>query len=144
VARRSTAISCGAAPSIASGYGLPATHPLGARTVVRKGAMLKGTGPWLTDVFTVSEGGAMKIEAFGLGDGDKICIKRVLMQDSNRPTHENAGCAAVLCPVPPSIQSIASYTYCGKTVCLCKKQSIILLREPGYYALSFGTYLKRP
>jgi hypothetical protein len=44
----------------------------------------------------------------------------------------------VLCPVPPSIQSIASYTYCGKTVCLCKKQSIILLREPGYYALSFG------
>lgn len=134
--RRSTAISCGTrGPRF--GYGKAATHPMAPREIITPGAAVDGNGPWLTDTFEIPVGGAMRLQAFGLRQGDRVCVRQVLMDPAKQATHIDDGCG-VSCPTAPTVRSVMPYTYCGKSVCMCDKQAILRLRDAGVYALSFG------
>lgn len=98
---------------------------------------LEGPGPWLGAAFDIAPGGAIKLTAYGLTEGDRLCVRQIYQRQDGNATHQNSGCA-VECPDPLSIIGSVPYTYCGQCVCMCLEQPILRIRDPGNYMLEFS------
>jgi hypothetical protein len=94
---------------------------------------LNGFSPWVVGEFTVTSE-PLKIEAFGLGSDDLICVKSVLKKSIDSGSYENDGCKT---NAPDGLEVVATeyLTDCGTKICICKKQAWTVITIPGTYQL---------
>ena len=98
-----------------------------------KDTPLTGPSPWtLAKTFTVSDK-PYWLSAFGLGDTDKICVKKMLR--NNEGGGFSQGDCGITGPDLGGVDAREFVEHCGVRLCLCKGQSGLAVTEPGEYEL---------
>lgn len=101
--------------------------------ILDKSTKLVGPAPWtLEQRFTVNDK-PYWLSAFGLGDDDKICVRKVLAgTDGGNFSQGNCGISG---PALGTVEAREFVSHCGVRLCLCKEQSGLAVMEPGEYEL---------
>jgi hypothetical protein len=103
------------------------------RTLFDSNTELTGASPWVIGDFSVVHN-SVKIQAFGLGSDDLICVKQIVKKQVDSGSFELDECG-ISFPEPLVIQASQYLKHKCKKVCICDKQPWLAVIPPGDYQL---------
>lgn len=104
--------------------------------IINPKTRLEGSAPWLSAPFSLANGKAAVITAYGLGEDDSFCVKHALIKSPDKSTHTSVECA-VLQPDATALIATSPLIKCEKPICGSAEKPSVRLKMPGTYVLEF-------